>query len=95
MRSVLITGADGFVGRQLTSSMHEAGASVVAVVRQQRAHGPAGVKTICVGDLCEWRDWDATLIDVDAVIHLAARTSLPKALMIRSARSVKPISGRR
>lgn len=73
MRSVLITGADGFVGRELTRSMHEAGASVVAAVRQHSTHGPAGVKTACVGDLREWRDWDATLTSVDAVIHLAAR----------------------
>src|SRR4029077_21011311 len=53
--------------------MHEAGAAVVAAVRQHRTLDPAGVKTVCVGDLREWRDWDAMLTNVDAVIHLAAR----------------------
>jgi nucleoside-diphosphate-sugar epimerase len=70
---VLITGADGFVGRELTRSMHEAGASVVAAVRQHGTHAQAGVKTVCVGDLREWINWHATLANVDAVIHLAAR----------------------
>jgi len=53
--------------------MHEAGVSVEAVVRQHRTQGPAGVKTVCVGDLREWRDWYAMLTNVHAVIHLAAR----------------------
>jgi nucleoside-diphosphate-sugar epimerase len=70
---VLITGADGFVGRELSRSMHERGASVVAAVRRNGTPVQAGVKTVCVGDLREWRDWDATLANVDAVIHLAAR----------------------
>jgi nucleoside-diphosphate-sugar epimerase len=73
VKSVLITGADGFVGRQLTLTMDETGASVVAVVRQHRAGVPSGAKVVCAGDLREWRDWDATLTNVDAVIHLAAR----------------------
>jgi nucleoside-diphosphate-sugar epimerase len=73
VKSVLITGAEGFVGRQLTPSMREAGVPVVAVVRQHSTQGPAGVKTVCVGDLREWRDWHAMLTNVDAVIHLAAR----------------------
>lgn len=73
MRSVLITGADGFVGRQLTASMYEAGASVVAAVRQRSMHTLEGVKTVCVGDLREWRGWPTTLTNVDSVIHLAAR----------------------
>jgi UDP-glucose 4-epimerase len=70
---VLITGADGFVGRELSRSMLEAGASVVAAVRRPGTHADAGAKTVCVGDLREWRNWDAALTNVDAVIHLAAR----------------------
>jgi nucleoside-diphosphate-sugar epimerase len=53
--------------------MHEAGASVLAAVRQQSAHRPEGVETVCIGDLREWWGWHATLTNVDAVIHLAAR----------------------
>jgi UDP-N-acetyl-alpha-D-quinovosamine dehydrogenase len=73
VKSVLITGAEGFVGRQLAPSMLDAGVPVVAVVRQHRLEEPAGVNTVCVGDLRERRDWHAILASVDAVIHLAAR----------------------
>jgi len=73
VNTVLITGAEGFVGRQLVPSMHDAGVSVVAVVRQNYTHGLVGVKTVSVGDLREWNDWRATLTNVDAVVHLAAR----------------------
>jgi nucleoside-diphosphate-sugar epimerase len=67
-----ITGATGFVGRELTRQAEAAGYVVVPIVR--RATGRRG--EIITGDL-EMADVTALargLMGVDAVVHLAART---------------------
>ncbi|MFB9128420.1 SDR family oxidoreductase [Paraburkholderia dipogonis] len=74
MSRVLVTGANGFVGRALCRALRDAGNTVTGLVRRQmqREHG-----------VDEWVDpsvdfagidaaWPATL-QVDCVVHLAAR----------------------
>jgi len=66
---VLVTGANGFVGRVLCGRLAEGGHAVVPVVR--RACGLAG--EVNVGDMDGKTTWHAALVNCDAVVHLAAR----------------------
>lgn len=72
--AVLVTGADGFVGRHLCPALAQRGYKVRGSV--QRAELAAEVQAeevVVAGDLGPDTDWAAPLKDVDAVIHLAAR----------------------
>lgn len=69
---ILVTGANGFVGRALCAVLAERGHLVVAVVRPGRA-APARTEAAVVGDLDGDTDWSKALHGVDAVVHLAAR----------------------
>jgi len=66
---VLITGANGFVGRALVSALSGAGHTVVPAVR--RATGLPN--QVLVGELGPATDWDGALAGCEAVVHLAAR----------------------
>lgn len=66
---VLVTGANGFVGRALCSRLRTSGHSVVPAVR--RASGI--VDETIVGDVEGMPDWTPALSGCDAVVHLAAR----------------------
>ena len=60
-RRVLVTGANGFVGRALCPALRQAAWSVVAATRRETGEiGPA-------------TDWRPLLDGIDAVVHLAAR----------------------
>ncbi len=61
MTRVLVTGANGFVGRALVAGLEADGVAVEAATRQR------------VGDLGASTDWTAALSACSAVIHLAAR----------------------
>lgn len=67
---VLVTGANGFVGRALMDRLGTAGHAAVAATRGAK---PAGVEHRRVGDLGPATDWSAALAGVDAVVHLSAR----------------------
>lgn len=66
---VLVTGANGFVGRALCGHLAEGDHIVVPVVR--RACGLSGEVT--VGNMNSETDWGGILPACDAVVHLAAR----------------------
>ena len=70
---VLITGADGFVGRELLVNLERApGVSLRAAVRA-RADLPHATEVHAVGDIDALPDWSPALRSCDAVVHLAAR----------------------
>ncbi len=69
---VLVTGANGFVGRALGRELLRRGRRVRAAVRRD-AGLPDGCEARVVGDLGPDTDWSAALDGVDAVAHLAAR----------------------
>ncbi len=69
--NILVTGANGFVGRVLCALLAEEGFNVVAAMRKQNSI--AGCKTIAVGEIHANTIWKDALKDVDVVIHLAAR----------------------
>jgi UDP-glucose 4-epimerase len=66
---VLVSGANGFVGRALCGHLHTHGHAAIPAVR--RASGLAG--EVVVGDMNGTNDWMAALDGCEAVVHLAAR----------------------
>lgn len=72
---VLVTGASGFVGRQLCEHLNRQGLLVRAAFRsrQHDINFPASIEQYIVGSIGADTDWSHALRDVDVVIHLAAR----------------------
>lgn len=75
MTTVLVTGANGFVGRVLCTMLLDNGYQVKVAVRNAEAqiNLDARALPIIVGDIHAETDWRAALVGVDVVIHLAAR----------------------
>lgn len=69
---LLITGANGFVGRALSLEAIAWGLSVRAASRSYSSL-PAGIESVSVGDIDGRTDWHDALTGCDAVTHLAAR----------------------
>lgn len=76
-KTVLVTGANGFVGQPLCAVMHQHGWHVKAAVRSA-CHFPDGVELVSVGAIDSQTDWTEALTGVDVVIHLAARVHVMK-----------------
>ena len=70
---ILITGANGFIGRGLCSALKEKGYSVRAAARNNARDIPGVDEYVQVGDIDESTDWRQALDGADTVIHLAAR----------------------
>lgn len=75
-RRVLITGANGFIGRHLERALKERGIGYRGAVRCAAPQGDSDLYAI--GDLGPLTDWAAALDGVEAVIHLAGRTHVLK-----------------
>jgi len=73
MPRVLVTGANGFLGRPLCAYLTEHGRSVAAAVRSRGAGAAAGADVFVTGDLGAAPDLMQVLSGVDAVVHLAGR----------------------
>ncbi len=72
---IVVTGANGFVGRPTCQSLSAAGHEVAGVVRTARsAAGLSAHEDLAVGDLSGATDWSSVLARADAVVHLAAKT---------------------
>lgn len=75
---ILVTGANGFVGRTVCEQLLSEGHEVRAAVRAPGS-GPRGTHEYIVGNLGEdMYRWTNALSHVDAVIHLAARVHVVK-----------------
>ncbi|MES9992460.1 MAG: NAD-dependent epimerase/dehydratase family protein [Candidatus Thiodiazotropha sp.] len=72
MTTVLVTGANGFVGEHLCRYLPDRGYTVKAAVRDYLPDFEASDQ-IVVGDIDGSTEWGKALIGVDTVIHLAAR----------------------
>lgn len=71
-QTVLITGANGFIGRELCVAFVRRGFVVKGAVRE-RSELPSGVTPVIVGNVNSETNWLDALIGVDVIIHLAAR----------------------
>jgi nucleoside-diphosphate-sugar epimerase len=70
----LITGANGFIGAPLRNKLHtEAGHQVVSVVRQAGDGAVPSGDSVHVVDLCTESLPKGSMVNVDAVVHAAAR----------------------
>lgn len=75
---VLVTGGAGFIGRRLVAALRDAGAEIV--VADFHAHPDPDIESV-VGDLCDPAVRDRALREgTDAVVHLAAITSVLKSV---------------
>ncbi len=76
---VLVTGANGFVGRALCRDLMQHGHELRRAVRNTPgASPPDAASTVVVGDVGPSTDWRAALAGVDAVVHLAAQVHMPE-----------------
>jgi len=71
METVLVTGANGFIGQALCDALTGSGRRVRKAVR---IPVPGVPNAVAVGDIGADTDWRTALAGVSSVVHLAART---------------------
>ena len=71
-RVVVVTGANGFVGRVLCAEVSARGAAVRGITRSV-CDLPAGVNNLVIESFNASTDWRDGLADCEVVVHLAAR----------------------
>jgi nucleoside-diphosphate-sugar epimerase len=78
--NVLVTGANGFIGRILCSTLTDKGHAVRGTFRFQEKfiHYRKSMDCVAVGEIGPDTDWTEALRGVDVIIHLAARVHVMK-----------------
>lgn len=85
MNKVLVTGADGFIGRALCQQLLAMGYPVIKALRSAPSSGSLdGPQYAVVGEIDATTDWQAIIKEVDVVIHLAARVHITQSDTINS-----------
>jgi nucleoside-diphosphate-sugar epimerase len=75
--SILVTGANGFVGKALCIELHRQGQTVRAVTRSANFQ-VENIEAVSVSSIDGETDWAQTLRGVNMVIHLAALVHVMK-----------------
>ncbi|MEE2745314.1 MAG: NAD-dependent epimerase/dehydratase family protein [Pseudomonadota bacterium] len=74
MNNVLITGANGFIGRAVCKELRTSGFTLSGTSRDVSLRsGPENIPLHHVSDLDSTSDWSPCLVRADTVVHLAAR----------------------
>jgi nucleoside-diphosphate-sugar epimerase len=74
LKNVLITGANGFVGRALCRKLQADGVKVCGAIRGNKSSSlPQGVEPREIANIDALTDWRGILGGIDTVVHLAAR----------------------
>jgi UDP-glucose 4-epimerase len=81
-KTVVITGATGFIGQHICARLVELQHTVVAVQRKPEPPVP-GTHPVIAGDLAGTTDWPGILNGADCVVHLAASAHRGNSLQIR------------
>ncbi|MDY6781614.1 MAG: NAD-dependent epimerase/dehydratase family protein [Cyanobacteriota bacterium] len=77
MKTVLVTGATGFIASHLLPVLHEQGWRVIAALRRPfPSPPPIPWVEVVVGEIDGETSWQKALEGVDAVVHLAARAHI-------------------
>ncbi len=73
MKTILVTGATGFIASHLLPILHQQGWKIVAPVRHHFQQTPViPLKTVVVGDIDGETSWQKALEGIDTIIHMAA-----------------------
>jgi nucleoside-diphosphate-sugar epimerase len=72
MDTVLVTGANGFIGRSLCRALVEAGHVPRAAVRRIVPGSKGPEPAICVGEIDGNTDWSKALRGIECIVHLAS-----------------------
>jgi len=73
---VLVTGANGFVGQALCKGLIKQGFDVLGAVRNDNVNLDFLTTKVIIGDINNQTNWAEVLINVDFIIHLAARVHI-------------------
>jgi nucleoside-diphosphate-sugar epimerase len=73
MMSVVMTGATGFIGRQLQVRLDVNSYVAISTQRRAQSDSTASLNSFVIGDINATTNWSAALHGADAVVHLAAR----------------------
>lgn len=76
MRSILITGATGFIAGHLMPRLLNSGWRISAAVRNNSHQLPANVSAVTIGNIDGTTNWHHALSGIDVVVHLAARAHI-------------------
>lgn len=84
MKKILVTGANGFVGREVLRMLLSSGHSVRACVRskaskqqlQEAFTNNKHLDTVITGNIGPETNWEKALEDINCVVHLAARVHI-------------------
>jgi nucleoside-diphosphate-sugar epimerase len=73
--NVLVTGANGFIGKALCAGLVDKGWSIRGVIRSGKhvAMLPAGIDIVQIESIGPNTDWSQALENIETVVHLAAR----------------------
>lgn len=74
--SVLITGANGFIGRAASEVLTQTGYRVKRAVRGAASEAGAPADSVVVGDIAQAPQWIPALRGIEVVLHLAGRAHI-------------------
>ena len=70
-KNIAVTGAQGFIGQALVNVLLQSGDTVLPIVRTKRKSND-----IAIGNIGLDTDWSSVLVDVDCIVHVAARAHI-------------------